>query len=70
MIFRFVTLLVGYGFAVSGGIGLIAYLGLLTAGYSFGQYMLFLVKKSELYFFICGSILILLAIYCPNRSKK
>lgn len=69
MILRFFFLLVGFGLAVMGGISVIAYLNLVTAGYSFIYYLKFIVIRVEFHLFIIGFIMIFLSIYLP-RSRQ
>ncbi|MBB5174832.1 hypothetical protein HNQ41_003055 [Texcoconibacillus texcoconensis] len=70
MVFRIFFLLLGFGFSVSGGISLVAYLNLLTAGYSIIDYFMFITVRIETIFFIIGIFLIWTSIYFPFRQKK
>lgn len=69
MIFRFFILLVGFGLAVVGGVSMLAYLNLVTAGYSFVYYLKFIGLRVEFYIFILGFILIFLSIYTPFSKR-
>lgn len=69
MIFRFFLLLVGFGLAVMGGISIIAYLNLVTAGYSFIYYLRFIIARVEFHLFIIGFIMIFLSTYLPLSKK-
>jgi len=69
MIFRFFLLFIGFGLAVIGGISIIAYLNLVTAGYSFIDYLKFIVIRVEFHLFIIGFIMIAVSIYVPFSRK-
>ena len=66
---RIFLLFIGFGFAVLGGVSLVAYLNFLTLGFSLSEYALFLLTRIEFYLFIAGLILIWVMIYMPNRKK-
>lgn len=70
MIFRFFLLFVGFGLSVIGGISIIAYLNLVTAGYSFIDYLKFIVIRVEFHLFIIGFIMIAVSIYIPISRKE
>lgn len=60
--------LIGFGFAVSGGVTLIMYLNFLPAGISWSEYFLFISGRVESYFLPLGFIVITIAIYnYPDR---
>ncbi|MBU9713265.1 hypothetical protein [Evansella tamaricis] len=69
MIYRFFILFIGFGFAVIGGVSIVAYLNLLTVGYSIAEYLLFLVGRLELYLFLLGILLVWGMIYLPFKMK-
>ncbi|RXI98251.1 hypothetical protein DS745_18115 [Anaerobacillus alkaliphilus] len=69
MIFRLFLLLVGFGFAVSGGISMIAYLNYVTAGYTFLYYLKFISYRVEFHLFLIGFILIVISIYIPASKR-
>ncbi|WP_084034903.1 hypothetical protein [Anaerobacillus alkalilacustris] len=70
MIIRFFVLLVGFGLAVIGGISMIAFLNLLTAGYSFVYYLKFIGMRVELHLFIIGLVMIIISIYGPSSRRN
>ncbi|WP_078555194.1 hypothetical protein [Bacillus alkalicellulosilyticus] len=70
MIFRFVILLIGFGFAVSGGVSLLAYLNLLATGYTIEQFANFIIYRIEFYILLFGGLLITCSLYFPSRKKK
>lgn len=57
------TFLIGFGFAVSGGVTLIAYLNFLPAGISWLEYFQFISSRIECYFLPFGFILMAIAMY-------
>jgi hypothetical protein len=69
MIFRFFMLLIGFGFAVSGGVSTIAYLNILTTGFLFTDYLLFISTKIECYLLPIGILIIWLSIYGGNSDS-
>ncbi|ADU31165.1 hypothetical protein [Evansella cellulosilytica] len=69
MITRFIFLFIGFGLAVAGGISLVAYLNLLTVGYTIKDYALFLLGRIEFYIFLLGLLLVWGMIYLPIRRK-
>lgn len=69
MIFRFFILLIGFGLAVAGGVSLIAYLNLITAGYSFIYYLKFIGLRIEFHLLLVGILMIFLSIYSPFTRK-
>ncbi|MCD8510210.1 MAG: hypothetical protein LRY73_10280 [Bacillus sp. (in: Bacteria)] len=69
MIFRFFLLFIGFGLAVIGGISVLAYLNLLTVGYTLSEYFQFLLRRLELYIFILGIILVWTMIYLPLKRR-
>jgi hypothetical protein len=54
---------VGFGFAVAGGVTLIAYTNFLPAGISWSDYFVFIQGRMESYFLPIGILLMALAIY-------
>lgn len=54
--------LLGFGFAVSGGVSIILYLNFIPAGLSFIDYLLIIQSKVDSYLFLLGIILMGLAI--------
>jgi hypothetical protein len=70
MIYRSFLLLTGFGMAVAGGVSTIAYLNLLTTGYSFMDYLLDISKKFECYLLPLGIVMVWISIYYPYRSGK
>ncbi|MFC3883720.1 hypothetical protein ACFOU2_09505 [Bacillus songklensis] len=67
---RFFLLLTGFGFAVVGGVSVIAYLNLLTAGYSYQEYLLYIKERPECYLSLCGFLFLYLAISMPPQTRS
>ncbi|MDQ0255409.1 hypothetical protein J2S74_002791 [Evansella vedderi] len=69
MLFRFFLLFIGFGLAVAGGVSVLAYLNLLTVGYSLTDYFLFLLGRIEFYVFVVGILIVWIMIYLPLNKK-
>ncbi|KHF38809.1 hypothetical protein LQ50_18935 [Halalkalibacter okhensis] len=68
---RLFFVLVGFSFAVIGGVTILAYLNLLITGYTSLMYVQFLLHRIEFYFFIFGVVIIIVSMTFPmKRSKK
>ena len=70
MISKIIIFLLGFIFMVIGLSFLILYLNLLTIGYSFKEYVNFIIRRPELYFFICGTIIIILNLIISGGKKN
>lgn len=69
MIIRIFLLLTGFGLAVLGGISTVAYLNLLTTGYTMMEYLEFIKSRVECYLFLVGMLIIWLSIYFPGKEE-
>ena len=69
MISRILIFLFGFGLMVIGSSFLILYLNLLTIGYSFKEYVNFIIRRPELYYFFIGMILILCTLLIPGGKR-
>ncbi|WP_338753556.1 hypothetical protein [Bacillus sp. FJAT-52991] len=69
MTFRIALFLIGFGFAVLGGVSCIMYLNLLTAGWTLKEYLTFILDRSECHLFIIGFVLMAISIYFPSKWK-
>ncbi|RHW43215.1 hypothetical protein D1B31_00625 [Neobacillus notoginsengisoli] len=67
MAIRAFFLLIGFGLSVSGGISLIAYLNVFSAGMGPVDYFHFVTEKPECCFFPVGVGIIFLSIYLPGQ---
>ncbi|WP_433748921.1 hypothetical protein [Falsibacillus pallidus] len=63
-------LLIGFGFAVTGGISWIVYLNIMTFGSNVAGYLLFMSSRLEGYFLIGGVVFIILAIFLPHKRGE
>lgn len=70
MLFRSFLLLTGFGIAVAGGVSTIAYLNLLTTGYSFIDYLIYVCKRIECYLLPLGILIVWISVYYPIQSNK
>ncbi|CDQ40651.1 MULTISPECIES: hypothetical protein [Virgibacillus] len=62
--------LMGFGFAVMGGVTIIAYMNFLPAGLSWGEYFSFILSRIECYFLPIGIVMMSLVISrLPNKLK-
>ncbi|MFA9555819.1 hypothetical protein ACERII_00730 [Evansella sp. AB-rgal1] len=66
---RFILLFIGFGLAVVGGVSIVAYLNLLTVGFTIKEYGLFLLGRLEFYIFLTGLFLVWGMIYLPFHKK-
>lgn len=67
---RLFFVIIGILLAVIGGVSILAYLNLLTAGYQFTMYLAFLVNRIELYLFLAGVALTIGALTFPSPGKR
>ena len=63
MIARIFFFLLGFGFTVIGFIYMISYLNLLTMGYTFLEYLVFISKRYECIVAIVGFLMITCSIF-------
>jgi len=66
---RFFFFLLGFGLMVIGFTYMITYLNLLTIGYSFTNYLHFIMSRVECFFSVIGFIIISLVIFTSGRQK-
>lgn len=67
---RIFVFLIGFGLTVIGCIYSISYLNLLTLGYSFLEYVQFIMKRLECLYTIIGIIIIMLDLYIPGGKNE
>lgn len=70
MIVRIFVFLIGFGLTVIGCVYIISYLNLLTLGYSFLEYVQFIMKRLECWYALIGMIIILLDLYIPGGKNE
>ena len=68
MFFRIIIFFLGILFIVTGFISIILYLNLLTFGYSFLEYVNFIIRKFECLSLFIGLIIIWISI--PRRKNE
>ena len=69
MFYKIALFLFGFMFLIIGCTYIILYLNLLTIGYSFKEYIIFILTHTECLLSILGIILILISIY-KRRDKN
>lgn len=67
---RIFVFLIGFGLTVIGCVYSISYLNLLTLGYSFLEYVQFIMKRLECLYTIIGIIIIMLDLYIPGGKNE
>jgi len=70
MLFRGIMLLLGFCFAVSGGVSLIGYLNLITMGNTIIDYLVFIARRPECYLLPIGIIMITGSIFYSDEKKS
>ena len=60
---RFFLFLIGFGFSLIGFMYIILYLNYLTIGYTFLEYLNFIIKRFECILSVIGIILIMIALF-------
>ncbi|RDU35651.1 hypothetical protein DRW41_17725 [Neobacillus piezotolerans] len=66
---RVFFLLTGFGFSVSGGISLVAYLNVFAAGMGYLDYFQFISSRPECYLLPAGMAIVALSIFLPGRIE-
>ena len=69
MFFRIIMFLLGILFIVTGMISIILYLNLLTFGYSFLEYVNFIIRKFECISLFIGLIIIWISISYRRKNE-
>lgn len=67
---RIFVFLIGFGLTVIGCVYSISYLNLLTLGYSFLEYVQFIMKRFECLYTIIGIIIIMFDLYIPGGKNE
>ena len=65
---RIIIFLVGFGLSIIGFIYIIAYLNYLSIGYSFINYLTFIITKVECLLAPLGLVLVTIAIFMKGKS--
>jgi len=69
MFFRIIIFLLGIIFTVTGMVSLILYLNLLTIGYTFFEYVNFIIRKFECISLFIGLIIIWISISYRRKNE-
>jgi hypothetical protein len=69
MLARMFFFLVGFGLMVIGFVDIIIYMNYLTVGYTFHQYVNFIIRSNDLIFIIVGFIIINLCIFIKGGKN-
>ncbi len=69
MFMRLFFFLIGFGMTVIGSVILILYLNLMTIGYSFLEYVNFIIIRPEFFFAIVGFIILNLSIFIKGGQN-
>ncbi len=65
-----ILFLIGFGLAVAGGVTMIIYLNLLSAGVTWTEYFLFVSGRVECYFLLVGFAMMYVAIQRYYKSEE
>ncbi len=69
MLSRVFFFLIGFGLMVIGSVNIIIYMNYMTVGYSFSEYVNFIIRSSEFILVIIGFIIINLCIFIKGGTK-
>lgn len=69
MAVRIFFFLVGFGFTVIGSVYIISYLNLFTIGYNLSDYVKFIIRRIECWYFLVGLVLIFTTIFMPKGDE-
>lgn len=67
---RIFFIFTGFGLAVAGGVSIIAFLNLLTIGYTYEQFLLFIIDRIEFYLLLTGLLIMIITILLPYSNEK
>jgi hypothetical protein len=70
MFYRVFFLLLGFGFMIIGFMYIISYMNLMTIGYTFNEYLKFIIKRFECIITLIGFIICGITIYIPGGKKN
>ncbi len=70
MLARIFFFLVGFGLMVIGLVNIIIYMNFMTVGYSFNEYVNFIIRSSEFIYTILGFIIVNLCIFVKGGEKR
>ena len=67
--FKIFLFLLGFGLTIIGIIYIILYLNLLTIGYNFNEYVNFIIRRIECWYYILGIVIMLISIYIGGKDE-
>ena len=70
MLIRIFFFLIGFGLMVIGFTNIIIYMNFMTVGYSFSEYVNFIIRSSAFVYTIVGFIMINLCIFVNGGGKS
>lgn len=70
MLLRILFFLLGFGLVVVGFVHIIIFMNLMTIGYSFSEYVNFIIRRYELFYIIVGFILINITIFVKGGKYE
>ena len=70
MIPRIFIFLIGFGLTVIGFVYIISYLNLMTLGYTFLEYVQFIMKRLECLYAFMGILIMIVDIYIPGGKNE
>ncbi len=66
---RFFLFLLGFGLTVLGASYIILYLNFTTIGYNFFEYVKFIIRRYECWFFIVGIVIVFFSIHKEDKDE-
>lgn len=69
MFIRILIFLIGFGLTVIGSIYIIIYMNLMTIGYTFNEYVNFIIRRYECCYAVVGFILMTLVIFIGGKYE-
>ena len=69
MFVRVLFLLIGFGLTVVGFVFIILYMNLMTVGYTFSEYVNFIIRRPEALYAILGIIILNLSIFIKGGKN-
>lgn len=70
MLMRIFFFLIGFGLLVIGFVNIIIYMNFMTVGYTFKEYVNFIIRSSEVVYVIVGFIIINMCIFIKGGLKN
>ena len=70
MLTKIFLFLMGFGFMLLGSSTLILYINLFSFGYNFKEYINYIIKLPELYYFLIGFFLVNVSIFSKGDKNE